>query len=292
MPEGGLNVENERKSRLAEDVSRARRRPSVVQTLSQWREETKRKTIMNIARSSQSSRQTGRLPLLGQGLGKLTDNIQQRLLAKAATDEEKETTEEEAAEEETMPEENEQPESRQEEISGELLNRQLQQSRLAEAKMRLAEESGLEEQKKEAAEQIRKRVMSSIRRGVEQLLQGTGNAVDAGTAGCSLLVTIFMYAVTLTDLNLQMIWGYYLSKKKSFFFPALEWDPIPMPKAVPVTILHAGLVILDMIILFLLLLAFTLQIIIMTAPIALASLPALYLFSSDFRSLINNFIFQ
>lgn len=180
----------------------------------------------------------------------------------------------------------------QQQMIGEFLGRQQQQSRLAQMKSQLLEESGLAEKKKEAAEKIRKQVKVSIRRGFEELFQGTGNTVDAATGGVSLIVTIFGYALTLTDLNLQMFWGYYITKKKSFFFPALEWDPIPMPKIVSVRILHAGLVVLDILVVIGIVVALSIQIIIMTAPFAAIATPLLYATSPEFRSVVNNFILK
>lgn len=115
-----------------------------------------------------------------------------------------------------------------------------------------AEQTVFGQAKEKAQEEIRKQIKAGIRRGAEELAQGIGNAIDLGTAGISTLVTIFFYAFTLTDLNMQMIWGYYITKKKSIFFPALEWSPLPVPKIVPVQFLHAGIVLIDLLLIGLL----------------------------------------
>jgi len=152
--------------------------------------------------------------------------------------------------------------------SAEQLKKQQQQDRIQKKTEMPESEGGEEDPTSKARDEIRKQAKAAIRRGVEEAAQGIGNALDLGTAGVSTVITIFMYAVTLTDLNAQMIWGYYIAKKKSFLFPALEWSPLPVGRVLPDVILHIGLVVLDLLIFSLVVIGFSLAIIIMFLPAA------------------------
>lgn len=148
---------------------------------------------------------------------------------------------------------------------------QQQKSQLQQKTQGADEADPIAQAKNKAQEEIRKQIKNGIRRGAEELAQSIGNAIDVGTTGISTLVTIFVYAFTLVDLNLQMIWGHYITKKKSIFFPALDWTPIPMPSIVPVQILHVGLVLVDILVFGLLVLACTFSMIVMFMPYIIAA---------------------
>lgn len=123
-------------------------------------------------------------------------------------------------------------------------------------------------QTKGASDKVRKKAMTYIRRGVEELAQGIGNAFDLGTVGVSTLVTIFMYAVNLTDLSMQTVSCYIKNGPLSFLFPPLdEWEPIPIStKMLPIFILHGAIILADLFVLGMILFAFTLIMILAFGP--------------------------
>jgi len=88
-----------------------------------------------------------------------------------------------------------------------------------------------------------------IRQSLEWLLNFLGGSSDLASLGTSLFVTPMMYFFTLGDLNMQMIWGYYITKQRSIFFPPLKW-PIKIPLLSDLW-LHAALLIFDALLLFL-----------------------------------------
>lgn len=113
-----------------------------------------------------------------------------------------------------------------------------------------------EEEKKKLSSRIRDKVRSKIRKIASQVMRRAVNfiigaiasLIGVGTAGIGFIVTGFMAMLTLGDLNLQMIWGYYVSKKKSWLFPPLEWDPLPVKNILPDKYLHGALVVVDIVV--------------------------------------------
>ena len=96
-----------------------------------------------------------------------------------------------------------------------------------------------------AQKEARKVMQVGMRRGFEYVLNFLLSCLTAGTAGAGFVIAGIPYLVTLTDLNLQMIWGSYITKGKSILFPPLTWKPLPIP--LPDSFLHLGLVLIDII---------------------------------------------
>ncbi len=140
--------------------------------------------------------------------------------------------------------------------------------------------------------EVRKTAKVAIRRGVEYVINFVCGSIDTGTVGVSLIVDIFIYAFTLVDLNIQMIWGYYIAKGKSLLFPALDWTPLKVP--LPVILLHAGLVLFDITLVLLIgtLLLTTMIILFLPQLVAAVGLASVYKFATDpaFRTIISNMI--
>ncbi|PJA47146.1 hypothetical protein CO172_03030 [Candidatus Uhrbacteria bacterium CG_4_9_14_3_um_filter_36_7] len=144
----------------------------------------------------------------------------------------------------------------------------------------------------EAVEKMRKEAKAAIRRALEHALNTILGALSVGTAGIGFILTAVPYVITLTDLNLQMIWGYYITKGKSVFFPALTWSPLPIP--LPVVILHAGLVVIDLLIIFLIVVAVLITFIMVFAAQIMAggAIAATYAYFTDpiFAQMVNQFL--
>jgi len=162
------------------------------------------------------------------------------------------------------------PKTNNEQQAAQQLQGQQQQKRLEQTKQELLAGSGIDEQKQKAQEEIRKQMKAAIRRGAEEAAQGIGNAIDIGTVGISTIVTVLIYAFTLVDLNLQMASFYLKNKTFDFFFPSLTWSPIPMPSIVSPRFLHAGLVVLDLLVLALLVVGFSVIIVTTLLPYMIA----------------------
>lgn len=147
------------------------------------------------------------------------------------------------------------------------LQQNQQQGRIAQMKQEMLKEGGeMGDAKKKAQKEIRKQMNVAVRRGIEEAAQGIGNACDLGSVGTSTIITIFVYAFTLVDLNLQMASYYIKNETFDFFFPSLTWSPIPMPAIVSVKFLHIGLGVLDLLIFFLLIIGLMMIIIVVMLP--------------------------
>lgn len=99
---------------------------------------------------------------------------------------------------------------------------------------------------------------TSLRRGLNYLVTFISNAIGIGTAGTGYLLSGVLSLVSLIDINLMMIWGYYLSGKKSVLFPPLDWSPLPLKHILPDIWLHIGVIILDLMMVLLIGLAISL----------------------------------
>ncbi|MFH1253202.1 MAG: hypothetical protein V1664_02620 [Candidatus Uhrbacteria bacterium] len=124
------------------------------------------------------------------------------------------------------------------------------------------------EKTKGASQKLRKKSMTYIRRGVEELAQSIGNAFDIGTVGVSTVVTVLMYAVTLTDLTMQIFTFYFKNKMFSFLFPELaEWDPLPISTQIlPIKMLHALIILVDILVIGTLTIIVSLSILVIFGP--------------------------
>lgn len=137
----------------------------------------------------------------------------------------------------------------------EQLQREQQLARIEQANA-LKEQAEIQEtnQKKElqqtSQKEAQKAARAAIQRGLETGVNFLCSCITVGTAGVGFLIAGIPYMVTLASLNLQMIWGYYITKGKSWLFPPLEWNPLPIP--LPNKVLHAGLVTIDFLVFMLL----------------------------------------
>jgi hypothetical protein len=141
---------------------------------------------------------------------------------------------------------------------------------------------------------VRRKAEKIIRRGVEEIAQFIGNALDLGTVGVSTIITIFMYAINLTDFSMQTL-SFYVKNNKylAFLFPPLdEWEPLPIStKMLPIYFLHAIIVLIDIIVIGFVVIAFTLILLIMFGPaIGLATLT--YSIFGDQMSILFSGIFS
>ncbi|KKU07476.1 MAG: hypothetical protein UX09_C0029G0015 [Candidatus Uhrbacteria bacterium GW2011_GWE2_45_35] len=308
MPAGGPSLEQERKAVLDKALAAARRQSSVTQKIRRGLEETKKKyeqkSMSNIVKTSLSASQIGRMPILGERLGKITGGIQQQLLDDKEPESAQQKSDQNQQPEKPSEENQQQPEqenTQQQVTQNQMQTRQAQlqasqqQQRIRQQSLDQIKEAALDKVREKTQKKVRKQLQNFVRRGTEELLQVIGGAVDTGTAGFSTIVTIFVYAFTLTDLNLQMIWGHYIKKGKSFLFPALDdWDPLPIStRLMPIWVLHTIIILIDICVVLCLLILFTSMLILMFGPsLGLASVIYLTLFDNNFRSAAADFITQ
>ncbi|MFH1089744.1 MAG: hypothetical protein V1716_04960 [Candidatus Uhrbacteria bacterium] len=285
MADGGLSTEEiGRKNRLDETNARNKRgrlSDSLISSLEGTQKKFESKTRTNLALSNfmaQELEERGIKPrgylssqLLGMGSSMIQKNLVGDQQSGSTDSEQKADQPSDSPEQPPNPIKADQQADQQNESvrQAQLLAGQ-QKSRLKE---KILEESGankaMDEVRSKTQKQAKKFLTKIARRGVEELAQSIGNAFDAGTVGVSTLVTIFMYAVTLTDLNAQMVWGHYIKHGKSFIFPALDWEPIPMPKIVGPRILHALLVIVDILVIGAIVIIFSLALLQFLLPFIL-----------------------
>jgi hypothetical protein len=258
MADGGLSTEEMgRKSQLDETVAKTRRSYSLTNQLKNFQSGLQTKGISNVIDSSLLAAKNDRTPTLS---GSMADHWFQRQIGEkpgglpqnsSATLPDQSPG---SPEQPSDPVKADQQAGQQNESARQtqLLAGQ-QKSRLKE---KILEESGankamdeVREKTRKEAEKLKKKFIKWARTGVDELATSICNALDLGTAGVSTVVTVFGYAVTLTDLNAQMIWGYYIKHDKSFLIPALGWDPIKVPKKIlSPRIVHAALLIVDILV--------------------------------------------
>ena len=99
----------------------------------------------------------------------------------------------------------------------------------------------------QAQQKIQQETRALVRRFLTSALNGILSLITVGTGGVSWLITGIPHAVVLTDVNLQLFWGSYLTKGKSVFFPPLKW-PVPIP-LLPDIILHIVVLLIDLLLL-------------------------------------------
>jgi hypothetical protein len=125
-----------------------------------------------------------------------------------------------------------------------------------------------QEARSKIQKEVRKAANVAIRRGVEYLIQSVAGILDLGT-WVTFIADLFIHAFVLLDLNIQMIYGYYIAKDKSLLFPALKWAPLRLP--LPDIFLHAGVVLLDLIVLLFIMVIGLAVFIIVFSPFIIAS---------------------
>lgn len=78
----------------------------------------------------------------------------------------------------------------------------------------------------EAAKQAAKKMVPKAANAGANFLS---SALDLGTGGVTLVVTIFIHLLSLGWLNVEMVYGTWIMKGKDPMIGKLSWDPIPMP---------------------------------------------------------------
>lgn len=137
---------------------------------------------------------------------------------------------------------------------------QLEQSRVAQylsktlvTRNQLAQQNATQAQKQKETEEtrefVKKEAKAAARRGAIAIVDLIAAALDISSAGLSFLVDFFIYIFTLGWLNLEMIYGTHIAKKKSKYISPISWAPIPMPVDKDAIILQAFIVTADILIL-------------------------------------------
>jgi hypothetical protein len=155
-------------------------------------------------------------------------------------------------------------------------------SKIAKAKAEhanLSKNVGADKAKEKTRKAVKKAAKNVMQRGAIYAADLIASALDLGTSGVALVVDIFVYALTLGWLNVELIYGRIIMDDKDPFISALSYDPIPIkfidPKA---NFLAAVVVAADIALVFAVLILFTFQLILMMvwlAPLALPGLIAL-----------------
>lgn len=85
-------------------------------------------------------------------------------------------------------------------------------------------------------------------------------ALDLGTGGAALLVTIFIHLLSLGWLNVEMVYGTWIKKGKDPVIGRLSWDPIPMPIDKNGLMLQGMVIMADLIVLTAVVILFAVQV--------------------------------
>lgn len=93
----------------------------------------------------------------------------------------------------------------------------------------LAKERAKQQQIEKVRAEVKKEAKAAIRRGAIWVVDLIAAALDLGSVGVAFLVDVFIYLFTLGWLNVEMIYGTHIAKKKSKFISPISWAPIPMP---------------------------------------------------------------
>lgn len=84
-----------------------------------------------------------------------------------------------------------------------------------------------QEQTNQTREHVKQETKAAARRGIIYIVDSIAAALDIGSLGVSLLIDFFIYMFTLGWLNLEMIYGTYIAKKKSKYISPISWAPVP-----------------------------------------------------------------
>lgn len=76
---------------------------------------------------------------------------------------------------------------------------------------------------------FQKLAKQKARRGIIYVVNILATAFDLSTLGVSFLIDVFVYMFSFGWLNLEMVYGTHIAKKKSKYVSPISWDPIPMP---------------------------------------------------------------
>jgi hypothetical protein len=137
---------------------------------------------------------------------------------------------------------------------------QLEQSRIAQylsktliARNQFAQQDATQAQKQKETEEtqefVKKEAKAAAKRGAIAVVDLIAAALDISSAGLSFLVDFFIYMFTLGWLNLEMIYGTHIAKKKSKYISPISWAPIPMPVDKDAIILQAFIITADILLL-------------------------------------------
>ena len=111
-----------------------------------------------------------------------------------------------------------------------------------------------------------------IPRGASFVANGITSVLDLGTAGVTLIFTIFVYVFSLGYLNAQMFFG-----KKNSLIGELSWAPIPMPIDKNANILRGLILMADILLVIALIVFFALNALILLVWLSPLLVPAYFL---------------
>lgn len=109
----------------------------------------------------------------------------------------------------------------------------------------------------EAAKQAAKKMVPKAANAGANFLS---TALDLGTGGAALLVTIFIHLLSLGWLNVEMVYGTWIKKGKDPVVGKLSWDPIPMPIDKNGLMLQGMVIMADLIVLTAVVIMFAVQV--------------------------------
>lgn len=155
----------------------------------------------------------------------LFSNRLQNLLGRKPADSK---NEQETSEEQEEDEQEEQEQQQQNQQRSSLL-RQAIVSQMMESKSDEGEDEKKNASQDAIRKEVKKKAKAAFRRGMIIVIDLIAAALDLGTSGISFIIDFFVYIFTFGWLNLEMIYGTHIAKRKSKFISPLSWDPIPMP---------------------------------------------------------------
>lgn len=153
--------------------------------------------------------------------------------------------------------------------------RSLIQSKMAQAKLQEStqqeiqqEESGMADKNSDAKNMAKQ----MIPRGASFVANGIASVLNIGTAGVSLIFTIFIYVFSLGYLNAQMFFG-----KKNSLIGELSWAPIPMPIDKNANILKGLILMADLLLIIAIIVFFALNALILLVWLSPLLVPVYFL---------------
>lgn len=123
----------------------------------------------------------------------------------------------------------------------------MQQQQSMVAKQREATQSAIQQETRASTKKAAKQVaQKTVTRGVRWILEGIMGAIDIGSAGVGIIVTILFQLIDLAWMNVEMVYGSYIAKGKSKFIMPLDWTPLPIP--LPAIWLHILVIFVDVLV--------------------------------------------
>lgn len=99
----------------------------------------------------------------------------------------------------------------------------------------------------EVRKKVKRTAKAGFKRGTAFVIGSIAAVIDMGT-WVTTIIDAFYYVAIFGWMNVQMIYGSYMAKGKSFIVDPLDWEPLPLKGVISPILLHIALIAADILI--------------------------------------------